>query len=70
MIDAARRVERAGADLLLICTNTMHLMAEEVEAAVGIPLLHVADATAAAVKARSISRLGSSAARFTMEKDF
>jgi aspartate racemase len=70
MIDAARRVERAGADLLLICTNTMHLMAEEVEAAVGIPLLHIADVTAAAVKARSISRVGLLGTRFTMEKDF
>lgn len=70
MVDAARRVERAGADCLVICTNTMHLMANEVQAATGIPLLHIADATAAAVRARSLHKVGLLGTRFTMEKDF
>jgi aspartate racemase len=70
MIDAARRVERAGADFLVICTNTMHIMAGEVEKSIGIPLLHIVDATAAAVKTRSFARVGLLGTRFTMEKDF
>jgi aspartate racemase len=70
MIDAARRVERAGAELLVICTNTMHLMAGEVQAGVGIPLLHIVDVTAKAVKSRGLERVGLLGTRFTMEKDF
>ncbi len=70
MIDAARRVERAGADFLLICTNTMHLMADDVQAAIGIPLVHLVDVTAEAVKARSFKTVGLLGTRFTMEKDF
>ena len=68
--DAARRLERAGADALLICANTMHRMAGEVQAAVSIPVLHVADATAAAVKAAGSSRPLLLATRFTMEQAF
>jgi aspartate racemase len=70
MIDAARRVERAGADFLVICTNTMHIMAGEVEKSIGIPLLHIVDAAAAAIKSRSFTRVGLLGTRFTMEKDF
>ncbi len=70
MIDAARRVERAGADFLLICTNTMHLMADDVQTAIRIPLLHIVDVTAEAVKARSFKTVGLLGTRFTMEKDF
>jgi aspartate racemase len=51
MIDAARRLERGGADFLLVCTNTMHRMADEIAAGVSIPLLHIADPTADAIKA-------------------
>jgi len=51
MVDAARRLEDAGVDMLLICTNTMHRMAADVEAAVSVPLLHIADPTAESLKA-------------------
>ncbi len=70
LADAARKIESAGADCLLICTNTMHKVAEEVEAAVSIPLLHIADATALAIKNRGINRIGLLGTRFTMEDDF
>ena len=52
MIEAARAVEAGGADFLIICTNTMHKMADEVQASIAIPLLHIADATAEAIQAR------------------
>jgi len=70
MIDAAQRVERAGAELLLICTNTMHKMADDVQKNIGIPLLHIVDVTASAIKSRSIKRVGLLGTRFTMEQDF
>jgi aspartate racemase len=63
-------VEGAGADFFLICTNTMHLMADEVQSAVEIPLLHIADATARAVKRSGLRKVGLLGTRFTMEKDF
>ena len=53
---AARQIESAGADLMLICTNTMHLMFDEVQAAVEIPLLHIADATATAIAGKSLEK--------------
>ncbi len=70
MVDAARRVERGGADLLLICTNTMHMMAEAVEESVDIPLLHIVDVTAEAIHARGQKAVGLLGTRFTMEQDF
>ncbi len=70
MIDAAQRVERAGAELLVICTNTMHMMADRVQDSIRIPLLHIADVTAEAVKSRSLARVGLLGTRFTMEQDF
>lgn len=70
MIEAARQVERGGADFLLICTNTMHRMAEEVEAAVEIPLLHIADPTAERIKADGHARIGLLGTAFTMEQAF
>ena len=70
MIDAAISVERAGADLLVICTNTMHKMADEVAGAIRIPLVHIADATAAAIRAANLTKVGLLATRFTMEEDF
>ncbi len=66
----ARDVEAAGAELLLICTNTMHKLAEPVADAVSIPLLHIADATAAAIKAAGLKRVGLLGTRFTMDEDF
>ena len=70
LADAARRLERGGADFLLICTNTMHRMADQVQAAVGIPLLHIADPTAERIKAHGITRVGLLGTAFTMEQDF
>jgi aspartate racemase len=70
MMDAARQVEAAGADFLLICTNTMHKMADEVQAAIHIPLLHIVDAAAEAVKQRGIRTIGLLGTRFTMQGDF
>ena len=70
LIDAARRLERGGADFFLICTNTMHRVADQVQAAVRIPLLHIADATAERVHAQGIRRIGLLGTAFTMEQDF
>ena len=70
MIDAARRLETAGADLLVICTNTMHRMADAVQAAVSVPLLHIADPTAERIKAAGLERIGLLGTAFTMEQDF
>jgi aspartate racemase len=70
MIEAARRLERGGADFLLICTNTMHRMAEEVQAAIAIPLLHIADPTAGRIRAAGLRRVGLLGTAFTMEQDF
>lgn len=70
MIDAGERLKRAGAEALAICTNTMHKMAPEVENRCGLPLLHIADATARAVRKGGFSSVGLLATRFTMEQDF
>jgi aspartate racemase len=70
MIEAARHVEAGGADFLIICTNTMHKMADEVEAAIGIPLLHIADATAEVIKSQGLTKIGLLGTKFTMEEDF
>ena len=67
---AAKQIENAGADFLLICTNTMHKVAPQVEAAIDIPLLHLADATANRIKADGIKNIGLLGTRFTMEQDF
>ena len=66
----AQQVEAAGADFLLICTNTMHKVAAEIEAAISIPLLHLADATAERVRAAGIGTIGLLGTKFTMEQDF
>jgi aspartate racemase len=70
MIEAARSLERGGADFILICTNTMHRMADEVEASVSIPLLHIADATGERVAAAGHRKIGLLGTSFTMEQDF
>jgi aspartate racemase len=70
MIDAVRRVERGGADFVLICTNTMHKMAEEVEASISIPLLHIADVTAERIISSGLKKVGLLGSAFTMEQDF
>ncbi len=70
LTDAACSVERAGADFLIICTNTMHIVAPKIEEALSIPLLHIADATADALKNDGINRVGLLGTRFTMEQPF
>jgi len=70
MTGAARRLEDGGAEALVICTNTMHKLAGVVEASVGIPLVHIADAAAVRLKAADVRRPALLATRFTMEEDF
>ena len=70
MVDAAQRLVAGGADVLLICTNTMHRMAADVEAAVDVPLLHIADPTAERIKAAGFSKVGLLGTTFTMEHAF
>ena len=70
LVDAAKRVEVAGADFLLICTNTMHKVAPQIEAALEIPLLHIADATAEVIQAKGLKHVGLLGTAFTMEQDF
>ncbi|WP_416903707.1 aspartate/glutamate racemase family protein [Micromonospora echinospora] len=67
---AAAAVQAAGADLLLLCTNTMHKVADQIQAAVSIPLLHLADTTAEAVTAAGLHTVGLLGTAFTMEEDF
>jgi aspartate racemase len=68
--DAAQRLERAGADFIVLATNTMHLVLDEVQAAVGIPMLSMLDAVAEAILKRGMSRVGLLGTQFTMEKPF
>ncbi len=70
LVEAAKNVEAAGAEGLLICTNTMHKVAPAIEKAISIPLLHIADATADQLIADGISRVGLLGTAFTMEQDF
>ena len=70
LADAARALAAAGAEVIVICTNTMHKVAPAIEAAVALPLLHVADPTAAAIKASGLRKVGLLGTRFTMEQDF
>ncbi len=70
LIDAAKRLETGGADFVMICTNTMHKVAPEVQAAVCIPLIHIADATAAAIRTAGVKKVGLLGTTFTMEDDF
>ncbi|GEK73525.1 MULTISPECIES: aspartate/glutamate racemase family protein [Halomonas] len=70
LAEAARRVQAAGADFLLLATNTMHKVAPAIEAATDIPLLHIADATAERLRADGVRRVGLLGTRFTMEQAF
>ena len=70
LADAARSLEAAGADFLLLCTNTMHIVAPDIEAAVHIQLLHIADPTAQAIQQAGLTRIGLLGTRFTMEQAF
>ena len=70
LVDAAGRIQRAGADFLLICTNTMHKVAPAIEQAIAIPLLHIADATADRLVRDGIKTVGLLGTAFTMEQNF
>jgi aspartate racemase len=70
MITAARKLEQGGADLIVLCTNTMHKVAADIEANSRVPFLHIVDATAAAIKKKNYKKLGLLATRFSMEEDF
>ena len=70
MIDAAHRLKKGGADFIVICTNTMHKMAEDVQKSIDIPLLHLADATAEKIREKGLKKIGLLGSRFTMEQDF
>ena len=70
LADAARALRAGGAQLLVICTNTMHKVADAVETASGLPLLHIADATGEAIRDAGLQRVGLLGTRFTMEQDF
>ena len=70
MAEAAQALERAGADFLVLCTNTMHKVAAAIEGAVGIPLLHIADPTADEIKKTGLTTIGLLGTRFTMEQAF
>lgn len=70
LADAARALAAAGAEALVLCTNTMHKVAPAIVTAVNLPLLHIADPTAAAIRAAGLTRVGLLGTRFTMEQDF
>ena len=70
LAEVAKSLEQGGAEMLIICTNTMHRVADEVEAAIGIPLLHIADASGQQLTADGIKKAGLLGTRFTMEQDF
>lgn len=70
LADAAVALETAGADFLMICTNTMHKVAPQIQARIKIPLLHIADATAIVLRKDGVKRVGLLGTRFTMEQDF
>ncbi len=70
MVDGARRLQAGGADLLLICTNTMHKLTDRIEAACTLPLLHIADPTAQAIVQAGARKVGLLGTAFTMEQDF
>jgi len=70
LIAAAQGLECAGADVVLLCTNTMHKVADEIQASIKIPFLHIADAAAEQIKAQGLTTIGLLGTRFTMEEDF
>ena len=70
LASSARKLEQAGADCILICTNTMHKVAPAVEAAINVPLIHIADAAASAIKAAGLTKIALLGTRYTMEQPF
>ena len=70
MVKAGQRLQRGGADFVVLCTNTMHKLADQLQAGIQIPLLHIADATAEKIQAAGLQKIGLLGTRFTMEHDF
>ena len=70
MVETGQRLEKGGADFIIICTNTMHKMAKEVGAGISIPLIHIADTTAEEIKRQGLNTVALLGTRFTMEQDF
>lgn len=70
MVNTAKVLEKAGAGLMVICTNTMHKMADDVQKNIAVPLIHIADATAQSIQQRELKRVGLLGTKFTMEQDF
>ncbi len=70
LVEAAQQLQMAGASMVLVCANTMHRLADDIEAHISIPFLHIADATAEAVKAQGLHRVGLLGTKFTMEEAF
>jgi len=70
MVAAGQRLQRGGADFVVLCTNTMHKLADQLQAGIQIPLLHIADATAEKIRAAGLRKIGLLGTRFTMEHDF
>ncbi len=70
MVEIARKLERCGAEVILICTNTMHKIADDVQRRIGVPVLNIIDVTAERIRERGLKRVGLLGTRFTMEEDF
>ncbi|PKM64172.1 MAG: aspartate racemase [Firmicutes bacterium HGW-Firmicutes-20] len=70
LIDAAKKLESIGADMIALCTNTMHIVADDIQENLYIPFIHIADATARRIRNKSITKIGLLATRYTMEMDF
>jgi aspartate racemase len=70
MVDAAQKVKNAGADFIVICANTMHKLADDIQNSIHMPLLHIADVTAEKIKAQGVTKVGLLGTKFTMEEDF
>ncbi|OXB06463.1 aspartate/glutamate racemase family protein [Flavobacterium pectinovorum] len=70
MVEAAQSLEKGGADFIVLCTNTMHKLSDEIEASVSIPLIHIGDAAAQKIKEKNFKKVGLLGTSFTMEQDF
>ncbi len=70
MVEAAKNLEQSGADMIILCTNTMHKLSAEIENNISVPFLHIVDATAAAIQKKAHKKLGLVATKFSMEQDF
>ncbi|MGB3312697.1 MAG: aspartate/glutamate racemase family protein [Nodosilinea sp.] len=70
LVEAAQQLQMAGASMVLVCANTMHLLADDIAARISVPLVHIADAVAEVIKSQDIGRVGLLGTKFTMEQDF